>query len=695
MHALILAAALSQLIADAKAQPSFCWGVEDDEPQKIVCEAVEAQPPAAVVRTVAQRLGVSNEAAAAIAEAQLRIDAIRNERAAELPPDEQSSLDQRLRSALKERGRKLPLLITIGQLLAARSHDEDFVEQLLPLLRAEPNPTTTIIRVANSAGHAQELYTAALEIYRNDPELLEAMAQAHPLGAAFGPALFGPRGVTLRPTFRNFSADVLAKYADRQIDDLFEYGRGAEALALFDLLPKAAQSRLNDSRLNLAAAALLAGDEARALAFLKSASPPQEDDRNAAAGMKIVETSLEPRIAGDVFDVIIAAAQGRPSGTMSRLYASLLERGGYPSLAAEVLRDQVQYAGYLLGLELTDTDAVALTAAITKDADAMRARARMLEPETPEGASLRKLIEAPRLTYFRELPMPAEGVSSATVLAPGEGPLAGFVFPLRKEQSGGEIVVLGTSQIIDKVGEVGPGAYWLLRSRDGGKTWSVHYTGLRSGMPYVAVPQSRLALLDGDHVRIEVEVNEIDLDSITFPPVSLRTKHGKSGIYVDFAWDDLTRDSDVDGVTDLVEERLVLDPRDADSDDDGIPDGRDMLPFVPHAGTLTPMSTVLAAVYSEAAESVEPRTNFVVGARAMFAPLKLPIRTIVLTPDEHALYEKKFGPLYGTTIRTFAIDRSGKRAIIELNHTWKGQTILLRKEGDRWVVAEMLSNWIT
>lgn len=704
MHALILAVTLSQLIAGAKAQRSYCWGVEDDEPRKVVCEAVEAQPPAAVVRTVAQRLGVSDEAAAAIVEVQLHLDAIRNQRATALPPEEQSLLNQRLRSALKERGRKLPLLITIGELLTARSHDDDFVEQILPLLRAEPNATATIIRVANSVGHAQELYTAALEIYRNDPDLLEAMAQAHPLGAAFGPALFGPRGVTLRPTFRNLSADVLAKYADRQIDDLFAYGRGTEALALFDLLPKAAQSRLlrrarndglSDTSLGLAAAALLAGDEARARAFAKSATPSAEDDRDFAAAMKIVETSLQPRITGDVFDVIIAAAQGKPSGTLSRLYASLLERGGYPSLAAEVLRDQVRYPGYLLGLELTDTDAVALIASIAADSEAMRARARMLEPEPPEGASLRRLMEAPRLMYFRELPIPAEAAGSAIVLQPGEAALAGFVHPLRKEQSGGEIVVLGTSQIIDKVGEVAPGAYWLLRSHDGGKTWAAHYTGLRAGMPYVAVPQSRLPLLDGDHVRIEVEVNEIDLDSITFPPVALRTKHGKSGIYLDFAWDDLMRDSDHDGVTDLVEERLILDPRDADSDDDGIPDGRDMLPFVPHAGTLTAMSNVLAAVYSQAEESVEPRTNFVVGARAMFAPLTLPIRTIVLTPGEHALYEKKFGPLYGTTIRTFAIDRSGKRAIIELDHTWAGETILLRKEGDQWIQEGMLTMWVT
>lgn len=705
MHALLLAVSLSQLIAGAKADPGACWsGFDEDDPATVVCDAVAEQPPDQLVHAVAQRLGVSDAAAATIVETQLRLDAVRNEKEKEIPPDEQSSLDRRLRTALKERGNKLPLLITIGQLLGARIHHEDFADQMLPLLRAEPNATAAIIRVAYCTNHGRDLYTTALQIYRNDPDLLEAMAQEHVLGGAFGPALFGSRGATLRTPFRTLSADVLATHADRQIDQLLSAGRGNEALALFDLLPKDAQARVlqlagndnyPDTRLGLAAAAMLKEDEARARAFLKSATPPERDDGAFAADAKIVETSLQPQLTEDVFEVIIADAQGHRTGTMSRLYAALLERGGYPSLAAEVLRDEVQSAGYILGLDITDTDCTALVAAIAADADSMRARARILEPETSEGAPLRRLLEAPRLAYFRELPMPADVAAGAAVLDPGEEKLAGFVYPLRKEQYGSKIVVLGTSQIIDPVGELSPGAYWLLRSHDGGKTWSAHYTGLRIGMPYVAVPKSRLPLLDGDHVHIEVEVQEIDLSTITFPPMQLKAKREQQGIYIDFAWDDLTRDSDSDGVSDLVEERLVLDPHDADTDDDGIRDGDDMLPFVPHTGTLTPMSNVLAAVYNDAADSVEPRTQFVVGARAMFAPLTLPVRTIVLNADEHALYEKKFGPLYGTTIRTFAIDHSGKRAIIELNYTWAGETLLLRKEGDRWIKAGTLTSWVT
>jgi len=683
MHALLLAVTLTQLLAGAKEHQGSCWGFDDDDPHQVVCEAVEEQSPDAVVHAVAQRLGVSDVAAAVIVEAELRLDVVWNEREKELPQDEQTSLDRRLRAALKERGKKLPLLITLGELLAARSHDDDFVEQMFPLLRTEPNAIAAIIRMGN-LGHPQELYAAALEIYRNDPDLLAAMAECHPLGAAFGPALIGPRGVTLRPTFRSLPTDVLAQHANAQIDRLLSNIRGNEALALFDLLPEAAQSRIlrmpfdisdGDARLGLAAAAALAGDEARARAFLKSATPRDEDDLDFDAAAKIVETSLQPHLTGDVFDVIIAAAKRHPFGAMGRLYASLLERGGYSTVAAQVLRDQVRVAGDVLALDIKDTDCIALLASIAADAEATRARTRILEPETSDGARLRHLLQAPRLAYFRELPMPADVASGAVVLEP-EGKPAGFVYPVRTEQYGGEIVVLGMSPIVDPVPNLESGGYWLLRSQDGGETWSAHYTGLRSGMPYVAVAKSRLPLLDGDHVHIEVETNE------------------KSGIYIDLAWDDMMRDSDLDGVTDLVEERLVLDPHDPDTDDDGVPDGADMLPFVPRASALMAMSTVLGSIFVEQG-LVEPPTQFVVGSRAMFAPLTLSLRTIVLSAEERELYEKKFGPFYGTAIRMFAIDHSGTRAIIELDHRWAGETLLLRKEGDRWVEAETLSSWIS
>src|SRR5262249_13548994 len=48
---------------------------------------------------------------------------------------------------------------------------------------------------------------------------------------------------------------------------------------------------------------------------------------------------------------------------------------------------------------------------------------------------------------------------------------------------------------------------------------------------------------------------------------------------------DITRDSDGDGLSDIEEERLGLDPHNPDTDGDGVKDGEDICPNLPQKGT--------------------------------------------------------------------------------------------------------------
>ena len=76
--------------------------------------------------------------------------------------------------------------------------------------------------------------------------------------------------------------------------------------------------------------------------------------------------------------------------------------------------------------------------------------------------------------------------------------------PVRAERQGDEAVAIGVSQDYDSVGEISRGAYWVIRSHDGGKTWGRPlYTGLRIQAPYVVRPASNLPLLAGDRMRFE------------------------------------------------------------------------------------------------------------------------------------------------------------------------------------------------
>ncbi len=48
--------------------------------------------------------------------------------------------------------------------------------------------------------------------------------------------------------------------------------------------------------------------------------------------------------------------------------------------------------------------------------------------------------------------------------------------------------------------------------------------------PYVIVPNATLPLLDGDTLRLAVDVREIDDASITFPPVGMKAKRQQHGL---------------------------------------------------------------------------------------------------------------------------------------------------------------------
>ncbi len=80
---------------------------------------------------------------------------------------------------------------------------------------------------------------------------------------------------------------------------------------------------------------------------------------------------------------------------------------------------------------------------------------------------------------------------------------------VRAERQGDEAVAIGVSQDYDSVGEISRGAYWVIRSHDGGKTWGRPlYTGLRIQAPYVVRPASNVPLRT---VRINRSPSAFDL----------------------------------------------------------------------------------------------------------------------------------------------------------------------------------------
>jgi hypothetical protein len=738
-------ASFAKALAAARATDNVGDYCSDDarDPKSVVCRAIkdDAQAERAAA-AIAREVSVSRASASAIGEAMLPV--LGYDIDGQLTPGEYDTANATLRAALQAETNQTPIIAALAQLAAAHGRAADDYRALLPLIHAQPAPVHTAIEAVNAAGDDESIAVLLGDAYtrdRDNYEVIDALGSANYdslLRAAFGPIALTGQGAAMRKRQASLTAAALGDRATTQITAMAALGLPETVVAAFRALPPevvdhlvAAAPTESDVRLDIAAAAILTGklDLARQLSSAISMTPKANED--AEAGTRhIIETALSDQKNEKLFDLIIenfSSSFSALSGVRAHLFASVLEKHGYPGLAAEILTEaRFHPTADSIVAELAEPlqEMVGRVDAVNAAADARIALLVRAKPLV----STSSRIAAPRIVPFTERPLPKlSGAPSGTAVidcsdaakVAATTNLPSYVHPIRMERNGNEVVAVTISSAVDPAGEVALGGYWILRSRDAGHTWSEYYTGLRQNLPYVVPPASRLPLIDGDRLRLEVEVQELDTASITFPPVAMRLARSQKDLYLDIPWDELTRDSDSDGLTDLLEERIVTDPHDADTDGDAIPDREDGLPQVAFGGSITVENEILATVLEgfslgggrivlgvggsddAAANSCEIRTSaidegvlFLVGDRTAFAPLTMNGRAVVLTNDELAAYTTKFGPIYPAQIRHFVVEHGGRRAMIELNQTWAGSTLLLTKTEQGWQITE-ISGWIT
>jgi hypothetical protein len=165
---------------------------------------------------------------------------------------------------------------------------------------------------------------------------------------------------------------------------------------------------------------------------------------------------------------------------------------------------------------------------------------------------------------YQEKPIPSAFLRPHAPAAPkGLSRLPAGFMPVRMERQGNTAVAVSVSQTLDPVGEISPGGYWLHVSHDGGKHWKQPlYTGLVARWPYVAKAASALPLIAGNRVQLAVDVAEIDTASIMYPPVVTRNRREMPNRFLSISLKDLARDSDGDGISDVVAHHLLLDQPD-------------------------------------------------------------------------------------------------------------------------------------
>lgn len=620
-----------------------------------------------------------------------------------------------------------------------------------------------------------------------DPELLDALVASSPEVGG------GPDGwdgwqlavievAASRARAQGADPAEQAAYAQAVLTRRFNLGLTDHALRLYRSLPEATRallpltappcasngdescaSRAGSEALadELVAALALAGDRpaaaevaARAAAHL--GEPPRWESRE--RHLAVLDAFLPSIPAADLFGLMVEGDGLDPEGHVGgmsgsgrmflaygpaarRLVGARLREAGYPSIARAVedrpLYYRARHEGYedLLSRmsfpkEVSDRQgelAGAIEAAWAA-AGQQETRPRVAPVSPPAGWQETRLPQG-----VAAWTAPAEAPDWDEEPPPAPPELAGLPAPagavLRHETVEGARYVLFQSAELDLPGEIPAFGVWLVRAQDG--VWAEPaYLGLQQHFPYVVTPASALPLVENGRLQIEVQVREIAPGSITFPPVGLALARQEDGVVISRPLDEVFADSDSDGLTDIAEARLGLDPHSADSDGDGRPDGVDPAPLTVASGPASPARRTLAlailqqltghdadAIVISPRESTAepmdlddmlagigspppppPRPRSIIIAAddpGLFADLDLPFRLLVYTPEQIRRLSEGGAPFYPPVVEVHS-SLDGREHFVVWSASWVGGNFIARcpEDGGPCEVEEK-SRWIT
>jgi len=170
-----------------------------------------------------------------------------------------------------------------------------------------------------------------------------------------------------------------------------------------------------------------------------------------------------------------------------------------------------------------------------------------------------------------------------------------------------------------------------------------------------------------------------------------------AGGELQFALDDIERDSDGDGWTDLEEGRIGTNPHAPDSDGDGIPDGRDVCPLwpLPPATAQDDTDVILQrAVFAAFA---------LTGSRQMLYVTPATPRVHVRGYGGPIIFDRQLpsrGSGGGVYVSWRIRERTATDAVVELSD-WEGllaaggQDVILKKIREQWIVVAVKATWVS
>ncbi|HYK42634.1 MAG TPA: hypothetical protein VE007_09600 [Thermoanaerobaculia bacterium] len=709
--------------------------------------ALENEPREEIIRRVAAKFALPSSSAELVADAVVR-EALERQRAsiqrAGFDASEATAITAGLFEASRAAPDSLPVFQHLIRWLDRRedvSDARDLAEKIGAIVQTGSNPARMSLEILASTSSTEtvcplaEIARARLE---RDSAFLRVMVSRIWHGET-------------RAAFIESSpaAARSAGLAESRLDALVRMGLAEQAVSAFEALPPEVRAavlageqqpaslpsagipesvRLVDLRLDLAAAYFLKGDKMRAAALRESwLGTPHcrgAGPETCGAQSALLGELLSPK-AASTFDAVAAALEHEAQYPVlwTRVLAELCRRGNlraaaarFQRMAAELVRQELLGGQHFSCVADWHSEYKSrLDRSIETLAEALESEAARGSPASQSPAKA-VLVSIPGFEppAFRDRPLPAGlepvELSDKESYQRGQTLRALHRIPpewwLQRLETSGDM----TYAIVSRNDSAPNAGLWLIRRKAG--EWSQPlYLGIRSGSPYSVRPASALPLLSEDGTRLQIEV---DFWEHREPPSMIVRKAPirHSGLYLEIPLSAIEKDTDGDGLTDLLETALGLEPRNSDTDGDGIGDGEDAMPNVPNGRRTSEEAAAVGAViemrcgwnsFSRVAGSPprgkaprEPdpdaplpsadvlygRTCLVVGDPSFFAGLSPSVRVIVV-PESQAK-RGSTSPPGAFRIHWVLMNPEGTKALIDWSAGWEWGTFLGEKKGDRW-----------
>jgi hypothetical protein len=289
---------------------------------------------------------------------------------------------------------------------------------------------------------------------------------------------------------------------------------------------------------------------------------------------------------------------------------------------------------------------------------------------------------------------------------------------IKQEKSGSNWAIIYTDSKYDDFIYGGWG-YWLALSYDNGETWKKYYTGLTENCYYYLKRNSKIPLWK-DSSTLQIEATIVRQISEVIHPMPAEFETIQDSIAVQLKISQITQDSDNDGLTDIVEKKMMLDHNILDSDGDGIIDSEDKNP------RFKSTKTEKSLIYETLIENFRPNkkgemeldltnppvyeksktdslygdfesVNIFVTDDMDLQGLELHGETmIIMTSKEYEEYKLKYPSHFikSSYSQMFKCDKKKDTYKIQTSQLTGGSTYIIQKTKKGWKIF-MLSSWIS